>query len=80
MFCLLLFAFAEFPLFEPQAMYKAYVICLAVARVPTKSSRSIAAGRSGPFLEQKIFNSISSETELMRYLHTLQMMPAWAVG
>eukprot|EP00437_Effrenium_voratum_P023039 CAMPEP_0181413522 /NCGR_PEP_ID=MMETSP1110-20121109/9017_1 /TAXON_ID=174948 /ORGANISM="Symbiodinium sp., Strain CCMP421" /LENGTH=978 /DNA_ID=CAMNT_0023536341 /DNA_START=82 /DNA_END=3018 /DNA_ORIENTATION=- len=31
-----------------------------------------AFARSGPFLEQKIFNSISSETELMRYLHTLQ--------
>eukprot|EP00439_Symbiodinium_sp_Y106_P044350 s731_g5.t1 len=28
--------------------------------------------RSGPFLEQKIFNSISSETELMRYMFTLQ--------
>ena len=33
--------------------------------------------RSGPFLEQKIFNSISSETELMRYLHTLQKTPRW---
>jgi len=28
--------------------------------------------RTGAFLEQKIFNSISSETELMRYMHTLQ--------
>jgi len=31
-----------------------------------------AFARTGKFLEQKIFNSISSETELMRYLHTLQ--------
>jgi len=27
----------------------------------------------GPFLEQKIFNSIHSETEMMRYIHTLQL-------
>lgn len=30
--------------------------------------------RTQPFLEQKIFNSISSETELMRYMHTLQKL------
>jgi len=29
--------------------------------------------RTGPFLQQKIFNSITSETELMRYMHSLQL-------
>jgi len=29
--------------------------------------------RSGAFLQQKIFNSIHSETEMMRYMHTLQL-------
>uniref|UniRef100_A0A7S1S2H2 Glycine cleavage system P protein n=1 Tax=Alexandrium catenella TaxID=2925 RepID=A0A7S1S2H2_ALECA len=29
--------------------------------------------RTGPFLQQNIFNSIWSETEMMRYMHTLQL-------
>jgi len=29
--------------------------------------------RTKPFLQQKIFNSIHSETEMMRYMHTLQL-------
>jgi len=29
--------------------------------------------RTAPFLQQKIFNSIYSETEMMRYMHTLQL-------
>lgn len=29
--------------------------------------------RTSPFLQQKIFNSIYSETEMMRYMHTLQL-------
>mmetsp|Transcript_135888 Transcript_135888/g.271088 ORF Transcript_135888/g.271088 Transcript_135888/m.271088 type:complete len:1027 (+) Transcript_135888:65-3145(+) len=32
-----------------------------------------AFARTSPFLEQKIFNSIRSETEMMRYIHTLQL-------
>lgn len=32
-----------------------------------------ALARTGPFLEQKIFNSITSETDMLRYLYTLQM-------
>merc|ERR1740123_1271287 len=29
--------------------------------------------RTGPFLQQKIFNSMTSETEMMQYMHTLQL-------
>lgn len=29
--------------------------------------------RTAPFLQQKIFNSIHSETEMMRYIHSLQL-------
>jgi len=29
--------------------------------------------RNGPFLQQKIFNSIYSETEMMRYMFNLQL-------
>jgi len=29
--------------------------------------------RIGPFLQQKIFNTIHSETQMMRYMHTLQL-------
>merc|ERR1719346_175621 len=32
-----------------------------------------AFARTKPFLQQKIFNSIHSETEMMRYMHTLQL-------
>jgi len=44
----------------------------AAASMAVTGQIDSAFQRTGPFLEQKIFNSISSETELMRYMHTLQ--------
>jgi glycine dehydrogenase len=40
--------------------------------VPVNGEVPASVARTTPFLEQEIFNSITSETEMMRYLRTLQ--------
>jgi len=50
------------------------------ARAPLSESTTVAVDgqvpadlrRTAPFLQQKIFNSVHSETELMRYMYTLE--------
>ena len=45
----------------------------AAVAVAVDGNVPAAFARSGEFLHQKIFNSIHSETEMMRYLLTLQV-------
>eukprot|EP00931_Biecheleriopsis_adriatica_P041410 TRINITY_DN2366_c0_g2_i1.p1 TRINITY_DN2366_c0_g2~~TRINITY_DN2366_c0_g2_i1.p1 ORF type:complete len:996 (+),score=234.61 TRINITY_DN2366_c0_g2_i1:60-3047(+) len=45
----------------------------AASSIAVNGELPAAFARSGEFLQQKIFNSISSETEMMRYMHTLQL-------
>jgi len=45
----------------------------AAANIVVDGVLPAAFARTGPFLEQKIFNSIYSETEMMRYMHALQL-------
>eukprot|EP00932_Pfiesteria_piscicida_P016959 SRR837773.3863.p1 GENE.SRR837773.3863~~SRR837773.3863.p1 ORF type:complete len:857 (-),score=390.38 SRR837773.3863:96-2336(-) len=45
----------------------------AAASIVVDGQLPQAFARQGAFLQQKIFNSIHSETEMMRYMHTLQM-------
>jgi glycine dehydrogenase len=44
----------------------------SVAAVEVNGKPPSAFARTTPFMQQEIFNSISSETEMMRYLRTLQ--------
>eukprot|EP00930_Biecheleria_cincta_P081771 TRINITY_DN710_c0_g1_i7.p1 TRINITY_DN710_c0_g1~~TRINITY_DN710_c0_g1_i7.p1 ORF type:complete len:1020 (-),score=182.81 TRINITY_DN710_c0_g1_i7:336-3395(-) len=45
----------------------------SAASIQVNGEMPASFARTGPFLEQKIFNSITSETEMMRYMHTLQL-------
>jgi len=45
----------------------------AAADITVDGTLPAAFARTEPFLQQKIFNSIHSETEMMRYMHTLQL-------
>merc|ERR1719401_3158470 len=45
----------------------------AAANIAVTGALSNTFARTTPFLQQKIFNSIWSETEMMRYMHTLQL-------
>eukprot|EP00927_Polykrikos_kofoidii_P076118 TRINITY_DN7287_c0_g1_i1.p1 TRINITY_DN7287_c0_g1~~TRINITY_DN7287_c0_g1_i1.p1 ORF type:complete len:1026 (-),score=142.17 TRINITY_DN7287_c0_g1_i1:88-3165(-) len=45
----------------------------AAANIVVDGEISDAFARTKPFLQQSIFNSISSETEMMRYMHRLQL-------
>jgi len=45
----------------------------AAADITVDGTLPAAFARTEPFLQQNIFNSIHSETEMMRYMHTLQL-------
>ncbi|CAE8695295.1 unnamed protein product [Polarella glacialis] len=45
----------------------------AAANIAVTGELPAQFARTGEFLQQKIFNSIHSETEMMRYMHTLQL-------
>jgi len=45
----------------------------AAADIVVDGAMPAEFARTGTFMQQKIFNSIHSETEMMRYMHTLQL-------
>jgi len=45
----------------------------AAASIEVNGQMPEAFARTSPFMQQKIFNSINSETEMMRYMHSLQL-------
>lgn len=45
----------------------------AAANITVDGELSSGFARTSPLLQQKIFNSIHSETEMMRYMHSLQL-------